>query len=140
MFNKVEIKQKQRITESVIRNIVREKLLSILKESYPNVSTLGEYNVVDGQWLDGFPHGLEHKGATQDVRMYDKKTSGSDFETIALFRRCDNRKYFYAKICPIANSKETIWKTVPLKDVPEIIRNDIKNINPRGHEPLRLYF
>lgn len=90
---------------------------------------------MEGQWWDGLPCGLESKGFVQDVRIYDKESNDETFETIALFRRCDNRKFFYAQIVPIENSRETKWKPLPLNRVPEIIRADIKNINLQGHEP-----
>lgn len=130
------------LQEAKLHKIIRDSVKKILNEMVINKKTsfikkqLGEYNIIDGQWWDGIPHGLEGKGLVQDVRMYDKKTTNGDtFETIALFRRCDNRKYFYAQIMPIQGDKETIWNPLPLNKVPAIIRNDIRTINSQGHEP-----
>lgn len=126
------------LAESKITNIVKETVRKILYESVKNVyqvKTLGEWECIDGQWWDGIPCGLEHKGLVQDVRMYDKQTNNDTLETIALFRRCDNGKFFYAQIIPIENSKETKWEILPLNKIPKIIRTDIRNINPQGHKP-----
>ena len=130
------------LQEARLHKIIRDSVKKILKENIINKKQifikkqLGEYSIIDGQWWDGTPHGLEDKGLVQDVRMYDKRMRTDDtFETIALFRRCDNKKYFYAQITPIQGSKETIWNPLPLSKVPAIIRNDIKTINSQGHEP-----
>ena len=125
------------LAESKITKIVRNTVSKILSEATnkPQVKErLGEWVCIDGLWWDGTPHGLESKGLVQDVRMYDKQTDNDTFETIALFRRCDNRKFFYAQIIPIENSKETKWEPLPLNKVPSIIKDDIKSINPQGHE------
>lgn len=91
---------------------------------------VGKYTAIDGDWWDGIPKGLESKDCgLQDVRMYDYKD-----ETIALWRRCDNLKYFYAKIVP-DKGKETKWQAMKLSEVPIVIRNDFSTINPSGHEP-----
>lgn len=125
-----------RLTSSDLKRIITESVQRILQEPESKVDkVLGEYNVLDGMWWDGQPHGLESKGNVQDVRMYDKRTNGDSFETIALFRRCDNLKYFYARIIPINSTKETKWEPIPLNEVPNIIRKDIYTINPQGHEP-----
>lgn len=84
---------------------------------------------------DGTPCGLEYKGLVQDVRMYNKQTNNDTVETIALFRRCDNGKIFYAQIIPIENSKETKWEPLPLNKIPQIIKRDIRNINLQEHKP-----
>ena len=124
------------LTSSDLKRIITESVQRILQEPDSKVDkVLGEYNVLDGMWWDGQPHGLESKGNVQDVRMYDKRTNGDSFETIALFRRCDNLKYFYARIIPINGTKETKWEPIPLNEVPNIIRKDIYTINPQGHEP-----
>ena len=137
--------RKIRITEGALRKIVNESVKKVLKQAVfeaakncsaiPVKKKLGKWNCIDGQWWDGTPYGLEHKGLVQDVRMYDKETNDDTFETIALFRRCDNKKFFYAQIVPIENSKDTKWKPLPLSKVPEIIKNDIRTINTQGHEP-----
>lgn len=130
------------LQESKLQKIIAETISKVLLEYQTNRRTkfdtrkLGVYNVVDGQWWDGVPHGLEHKGLVQDVRMYDKQTNDKTFKTIGLFRRCDNNKYFYAQIVPIANGcKDTKWEPLPLSKVPSIIKDDIRSINPQGHEP-----
>ncbi len=97
---------------------------------------IGKWNVLEGDWWDAYPHGLENKGSVQKARMYDNsELTGDKFETYALFRRISNRKFFYAKIIPIKGSKDTKWKAVPRNEVPQEILNDLKTINPQGHEP-----
>ena len=120
------------------QNIVLEELTKDQNDGLvgsEKIKKVGQYTAIDGSWWDGYPHGLEMKGAVQDVRMYDQLHSDGRIDTIALFRRCDNRKFFYARIVPIDGSKETKWEPIPLSSVPKIIRQDIQTINPSGHEP-----
>lgn len=126
-----------RLNESNLRIMIRECVKRVLEETL-NKKTVGEYTAIDGSWWDGFPCGLEEMGAVQDVRMYDRLHTDGQLDTIALFRRCDNKQYFYAKIVPIDGSKETKWVPIPLNKVPELIRQDIHTINPLGHEPYLL--
>lgn len=88
-----------------------KKILSLMESMGQKIPTkkVGEYTAIDGQWWDGLPHGLEHKGLVQDVRMYDnnKYKGCENFETYALFRRCDNKNFFYAKISLISGTNET---------------------------------
>ncbi|MCQ2083290.1 MAG: hypothetical protein MJY58_02175 [Bacteroidaceae bacterium] len=117
------------LKENDIRNMVRRCIREIIQES-ASVKRIGKYTAIDGDWWDGIPKGLESKGCgLQDVRMYDYKN-----ETIALWRRCDNLKYFYAKIVP-DKGKDTKWQAMKLSEVPIVIRNDFSTINPLGHEP-----
>lgn len=114
------------LSETTLKRIISESINNILGRE----RRIGKYTVIEGQWWDGLPHGLEGKGCNlQDVRMYD-----SNDETFALWRRCDNLKFFYAKIVP-DRGKETKWQAIPLSEVPTIIRNDFDTINPQGHEP-----
>lgn len=116
------------VTEFQLRSIISEcvsRLYEIQRKK-----RVEKYTAIDGDWWDGVPHGLESKCCyIQDVRMYD-----SIEETIGLFRRCDNLKYFYAKIVP-DKGKETKWQPMKLSEVPIVIRNDFSTINPSGHEP-----
>ena len=125
---------------SKIENIVAEALRRHINETKKTDSyvdkKVGKWNVLEGDWWDAYPHGLENKGSVQKARMYDNsELTGDKFETYALFRRISNRKFFYAKIIPIKDSKDTKWKVVPRNEVPQEILNDLKTINPQGHEP-----
>ena len=114
------------LTESDIQKMV----IRVIQEIVAKQKRVGEFTAIAGNWWDGIPHGLEYKGCDlQDVRMYDSKEI-----TIALFRRCDNLKYFYAKIVP-EEGKETKWQPLKLFEVPQIIRRDFSTINAQGHEP-----
>ena len=72
--------------------------------------------------------------------MYDNDLfkGQEDFDTIALFRRQDNLKFFYARIVPVGEH-DTKWKEIPLKDVPQIIKKDFKTINLQGRVPYRVH-
>lgn len=121
-----------RLNESQLKKLITESVLQVL---YEGKKKLGDYIALDGQWWDGLPHGLEHKGNVQDVRMYDRLHNDDTIDTIGLFRRCDNRKFFYARIIPTKVSKGTKWKQIKRGDVPKIILDDFATINPQGHEP-----
>ena len=114
-----------------------KRVLSLMERmGMPAQKKVGDYTAIDGQWWNGWPHGLEHKGKVQDVRMYDRLHDVETIDTIGLFRRCDNMKFFYAKIIPINGTKETKWKVMKISEVPQIILDDLKTINPQGHKPL----
>lgn len=118
-----------RITESEIRDIVRECITLILSESQSlnesyTTRRLGKYTVVKG---DNEPHsieGLEAYGNNlYDVAMYNAKD-----ETICVFSVGKNsNKFIY---CRLEYSKEYgQWLGfTPLKyyDAPYLIRQDIK--------------
>ena len=124
------------LTSSDLKRIIKESVKRIIQEQESHTSkVVGEYNVIEGGWWDGLPYGLESKGAVQDIRMYDKRTNDDMVETIALFRRCDNLKYFYARIIPIKGTNKTKWEQIKLIEVPDIIKKDFTTINPQGHEP-----
>ena len=122
------------LIENRLKRIIYESLIKVLNEE-KGKKKVGDYTALDGQWWDGLPHGLEHKGLVQDVRMYDKPHKDGMIDTIGLFRRCDNRKFFYARIIPIKDSKETKWKQIKRTDVPQKILDDFATINSQGHEP-----
>ena len=130
-----ENRQVVRLNESQLRRMIEECLICVLTEN--NKKTVGEYTVINGSPWGGHPHGLEHKGKVIDVRMYDRNGEEykENFETYGLFRRVDNMKFFYAKIVPIEGTKETKWVEITRKDVPKIILDDFKTINPQEHEP-----
>lgn len=115
-----------------------KKILSLMeKMGMSTQKKVGDYTAIDGRWWGGLLHGLEHKGLAQDVRMYDndKYKGCENFETYVLFRRCDNRKYFYAKIVPVDGTKELKWQIVKKSEMPNIILDDLKTINPLEHGP-----
>ena len=100
------------------------------------IKKVGDYTALDGQWMLLTWTGIENKGKVQDIRMYnnDLLKGQKDFDTIALFRRQDNLKFFYARIVPIEDHK-TKWQEMPLKDVPQIIKDDFKTIKVQGRVP-----
>lgn len=114
-----------RITESEIRDMVRESVSKILSEEVKCDYYVGKYEVVNG--LDEYditPHlylSMKRFGWTYHVKMYF-----SEDESYCLLRRKDNRKLFFAKIIPAPELGEKETKFVPCrpKDVPHIIRQD----------------
>lgn len=111
-----------RITESKIRNIIRECVERIITEEYPNVFQIGKWKCVIG----GDIYEIEGKGDCQGIRMYMNMAS-KDKETYFLFRRKDNNKYFYATIvsAPEIGPKETKFSPMPVSKVPQEIRQDL---------------
>lgn len=99
-----------RITESVIRDIVRESVIQIISEATINGHTyavekqLGKWKCIDGIYADYDFSEFGKKGYSQDVRMYIDTTAPKDVPaTYCLFRRMDNGKYFYAKLSWLRN-------------------------------------
>lgn len=124
-----------RLTEGELIEVISDGVKMVLKEV--SKKTVGEYTVINGYSWTAYPHGLESKGGVIKIRMYDRngEECKENFETYGLFRRVDNLKFFYAKIVPIENSKETKWAAVSRINVPKVILDDFKTINPREHEP-----
>lgn len=89
---------------------------------------LGEYDCIDGAKWESIQYGLEGKGSVYGLCFYVKDDTG-----IALFQRCDNQKYFYAKIEKETENKS---KWVPLKreSVPKIILSDFRQCLSRLEE------
>ena len=132
-----------RLTETQFMEIVTECITKIIKETSDvskkefKFKQLGNYTTIDGEWMI-MPHkGLEMFDRVQDVRMYDNNLfkGTNKYETIVLFRDVDSMKYFYAKIIPIKGLKEIKWQPLHKEEVPRIILDDLKTINPQGHEP-----
>lgn len=136
--NKPGVKESRntvRLTESELKEIIAESVKTVLKEM--EEKTVEEYTVINGCSWTSYPHGLESKGGVIKIRMYDRNREEckNNFETYGLFRRVDNLKFFYAKIVPIENTKETKWVAVPRNKLPKAILDDFKTINPLEHEP-----
>lgn len=131
-----------RLTESQLDKLIESYVKIFLQESNSKSKgkkgqkQVGDYTAIDGMWWDGLPHGLESFGSVQDVRMYDNDLfKGEQFETYGLFRQISSMKFFFAKIVPIKGSKDTKWVPIHIEEVPKIILDDLKTINPQGHEP-----
>ena len=109
------------ITESEIRNMVRESVECIIAEEYPNVFQIGKWKCVVG----GDIYEIEGKGDCQGIRMY-MDMSSKDKTTFCLFKRRDNGKFFYSTIVPAPERgpRETKFLTVPVSKVPREIRQD----------------
>lgn len=126
-----------RITESVIRDIVRESVIQIISEATINGHTyavekqLGKWKCIDGIYADYDFSEFGKKGYSQDVRMYIDTTAPKDVPaTYCLFRRMDNGKYFYAKIvmAPELGPNETKFLLVRRSEVPREILNDFRTL------------
>lgn len=123
-----------------IKYIVLETIRCFIKESSDIDSSIdnkiGKWNVLEGDWRDCKPHGLECKGIVQKVRMYDNsELIGDKFETVALFRRKSNGKFFFSKIVPIKGTRDTKWKVISRNQVPKEILDDLQSITSHQVEP-----
>lgn len=116
-----------RITESDIKDIVRECVEQILEEKeYPKV---GKWTIVDGDYWHNDTRHLG-KDDSYDVRMYDDQNA-YPFNTICLMQRCSNGKYFYTKlVIDEKNPHQAKYALMPLSEVPQEIRQDFRNIPP----------
>lgn len=126
-----------RITESEIRDMVRESVIRIISEATINGHTyavekqLGKWKCIDGIYADYDFSEFGKKGYSQDVRMYMDTTAPKDVPaTYCLFRRTDNGKYFYAKIvmAPELGPNETKFLIVRRSEVPREILNDFRTL------------
>lgn len=128
-----------RLTESQFRQILVESISAVLNEEKCK-KKVGDYTALDGQWMLMVYDGIENKGRVQDIRMYDNDLfrGKENFDTILLFRRQDNLKFFYARIVPVGEHGVK-FESIPLKDVPKIIKDDFKTINPLGRVPYRVH-
>lgn len=128
-----------RLTESQFRQILVESISAVLNEEKCE-KKVGDYTALDGQWMLMVYDGIENKGRVQDIRMYDNDLfrGKENFDTILLFRRQDNLKFFYARIVPVGEHGVK-FESIPLKDVPKIIKDDFKTINPLGRVPYRAH-
>jgi hypothetical protein len=85
----------RRINEDAVYNPIRtlnEKFYNPKKESMID-GKLGDYDVLDGALYRKIVEDLKDKGWVEDVRMYANPKKGG--KTYALYRRCDNHKYFW---------------------------------------------
>ena len=118
--------------ESELRGIVKK----VIKENLDKYvdKKIGEFDVLNGDNAFGWDpiqaDGIEDKGFISPIRMYS-----SDDLTIAMFKRRDNGKYFYAKIVPAPElgEKATKWQAVRLKEVPQKIIQDQHTLRHRSY-------
>ena len=124
-----------RITESEIRGIVRESVGKILlTEKYYNPAIepmvdykIGDYDVLYGAEEEQIICDLPQKGWVEDIIMYSAMAKGG--KTYALYRRCDNGKYFFVEIMDLPEDKKHLHaKVISRKSVPQIIWNDAKDV------------
>lgn len=112
------------ITESEIRDMVRESAIRLISESETDTTEyIGEYEVIDG-WGEGVEYlapSLKQFGIFNDIRMYLSKT-----HTYCLHKRIDNGKYFFSEIVPAPELGKDETKYVPchLSEIPSVIRQD----------------
>ncbi len=130
--NKVALK------ESDIKGIVKECVKKILlTEKYYNPATepmvdykLGDYDVLYGVEEKQIICDLPQKGWVEDIVMYSAMPKG---KTYALYRRCDNGKYFFVEIMVLPKDKKYLHaKVISPKSVPSIIWNDARGVVRRN--------
>lgn len=119
-----KISTKVIITESEIRDMVRESVIRLISESETDTTEyIGEYEVIDG-WGEGVEYwapSLKQFGFFNDIRMYLSKT-----HTYCLHKRIDNGKYFFSEIVPAPELGKDETKFVPrhLSEIPSAICQD----------------
>lgn len=85
---------------------------------------VGRYLAIDGKKNDGVPFGLEANSCNvQAVRYYENGN-----EVYCLWKRSDNRKYFYAKLVNDEFEYSRKWLPLILGEVPKVIQDDIDTI------------
>lgn len=111
------------ITESDIRNMVRESVYRILDES-PN-GRIGEYECKNGFLRTLKAPSLKQFGYFNDVRLYY-----SPSHTYCLLRREDNGTLFFAEIIDAPEIGKNDTKFVPRKpsEVPNVILRDAQSL------------
>lgn len=87
---------------------------------------LGEWECVDGSEWYTVVKGFEDKGV-----LLDKCSYFTGEVAIHLYQRCDNEKYFYAKIY---NKPDSHWMAISRKEVPDIILSDFRHCLQRLEE------
>lgn len=119
------------LKESQQRKIVREVVKSVLNEKLYNSSVepmidrrIGDYDVLDGSWTEQILCDIPQKGWIQDICMYSAMNTGG--KTYALYRRCDNGKYFFTEKVRHPDDEYIHTNIVSYKSVPSIIWNDAK--------------
>ena len=123
---------RSRVAESVLMKIVSKAVRKVLNEEEQryNVGKIGKWNRIPSNGYEF--HKIPGKGTCVGIMMYVDNTSEMEIPpTYCLFRRGDNGKYFYATIAasPKDGSKATKFSIVPLKDIPEEIYKDLRNLN-----------
>lgn len=123
----------QRINEdteySPIRTI-NEKFYNPKREAMID-GKLGDYDVLDGALSEKTVEDLKDKGRIEDVRMYANPKKGG--KTYALYRRCDNHKYFFAEIYDDKKDDKYLHaRVINHNDVPSIILNDANSLIQRN--------
>lgn len=125
---------KATLKKSDIKNMIKESIdKKLLTEKYYNPATepmvdrkIGEYDVLDGSEDEQIICDLPQKGWVEDIIMYSAMPKG---KTYALYRRCDNGKYFFVEIMSVPEDKKYLHaKVIPPKSIPSIIWNDAKDV------------
>lgn len=122
------------VTKSDFKNMVLESVGKILlTEKYYNPAIepmidykIGNYDVLYGAEEEQIICDLPQKGWVEDIIMYSAMPKG---KTYALYRRCDNGKYFFVEIMSVPEDKKYLHaKVISRKSVPQIIWNDAKDV------------
>lgn len=123
------------VTKSDFKNMVLESVGKILlTEKYYNPAIepmvdrkLGDYDVLYGAYDERIICDIRQKGWVRDIIMYSTMAKGG--KTYALYRRCDNGKYFFAEIMDLPEDKEHLHaKIISPKSIPQIIWIDAKRV------------
>ena len=126
------VRKKIVLTESDLKMMVKNCVRKVLSESEQryNVGKIGKWNRIPSNGYEF--HKIPGKGTCVGIMMYVDSTSEMEIPpTYCLFRRGDNGKYFYATIVasPKDGPKATKFSIVPLKELPEEIYKDLRNLN-----------
>ena len=106
------------------------KKVEMTSEQRYNVGKIGKWNRIPSNGYEF--HKIPGKGTCVGIMMYVDSTSEMEIPpTYCLFRRGDNGKYFYATIVasPKDGPKATKFSIVPLKELPEEIYKDLRNLS-----------
>ena len=105
------------VTENEIIQMIKESVEQIIDNLWKR--RVGKFWVISGDSVEQKPIGLESRPCyVQQAKIYYNKR-----RVIALWRRCDNFKYFYAELKNIKDEDEG-WKPLTISEVPIEIRND----------------
>ena len=126
------VRKKIVLTESDLKMMVKNCVRKVLSESEQryNVGKIGKWNRIPSNGYEF--HKIPGKGTCVGIMMYVDSTSEMEIPpTYCLFRRGDNGKYFYATIVasPKDGPKATKFSIVPLKELPEEIYKDLRNLS-----------
>ena len=131
-LNESIVRKKIVLTESDLKMMVKNCVRKVLSESEQrcNVGKIGKWNRIPSNGYEF--HKIPGKGTCVGIMMYVDSTSEMEIPpTYCLFRRGDNGKYFYATIVasPKDGPKATKFSIVPLKELPEEIYKDLRNLS-----------